>query len=110
MDNIFLSIVSFLGIVSYCIVVTIPFNDIIEIYKTKEVTKYPYLILICFSFSAYVWTVYGIKQQSLTLIISSKNYQDQKLTLAILYLISIIIRLKAKKTCFRKVIKRRIEN
>ena len=71
MEDLLFSIVSFLGLVLYCIRVTIPITDIYEIYRTKEVSKYPYLVLISFSFSAYFWTFYGIKQESKALFYSS---------------------------------------
>ena len=88
MDSPLLSIVSFLSLSSYCFVIALPIFDIYEIYKTKQVDKYPYMIFIVFSITGYFWTVYGIKINAYTILLSSSFSMIMNMSYFIIFIIS----------------------
>ena len=60
-----------LGNLTIILLYTVPYKDILEIYKTKDTEKFPSAILVINIFNTFFWTIYAILTNQIGLLIGN---------------------------------------
>lgn len=89
-------IISLLGSISVIIMFTIPYKDIMEIYKTKNADKFPFLVLIVTIINTFFFSLYGLQTNQLGVIIPNGYGLVLNSIFWIIYVFCLDISLKTK--------------
>lgn len=67
----FTKLIIVLGNLSVIVLFSIPYKDISEIYYTKKIDKFPYMLLVCTIINCFFWLLYGLLTNQIGLIVGN---------------------------------------
>lgn len=95
--NTLINLISALATIVSIGVSTVPIADVMEIYKTKQTEKFPYMVFISFILNSFCWAAYGFKINSPAVYASCLYSLPANLIYLIIYIISTKLSTKKKQ-------------